>query len=275
VSSNQIPQAPDIAFVPTMGALHDGHLELIKAARKLSDTVVVSIFVNPLQFDNKEDLAKYPRDLEGDKAKALQAGASYVWAPTFEEIYPESSSAQSGDGIARLSAGALGSLFEGASRPGHFDGMLTVVHRLFETVRPKYAIFGEKDLQQLHIVKNWVRQSGYPVEIIAVPIIREPDGLAMSSRNVRLSPSGRVAAVVLSRALATGDRAMMHHVLANETEFTLDYAEIIDPESFQIATPATKEPYAIVAGWINGVRLIDNMRVPALLTQALTEEKES
>jgi len=259
MNNDLLPQADEIAFVPTMGALHDGHLTLIRRARELSETVVVSIFVNPLQFDNPDDLAKYPRDLAGDSAKARAAGATHIWAPTFAEIYPESS----GDGaeVKRLSAGAVGSIFEGASRPGHFDGMLTVVHRLFEAVAPKYAIFGEKDLQQLFIVKDWVKQSGFPVEIIPAPIVREADGLAMSSRNVRLSAAGRAAATVISRALRSGNRSSMAEILASEPLFTLDYAEIIDPESFTAATDATVNPRAIVAGWIDGVRLIDNMQV--------------
>jgi pantoate--beta-alanine ligase len=259
VSINQIPKAPDIAFVPTMGALHDGHLALIKKARELSETVVVSIFVNPLQFDNPDDLAKYPRDVAGDSAKALAAGATHIWAPTFDEVYPES--AGEGAAIERLSAGHVGTLFEGASRPGHFDGMLTVVHRLFKAVAPKYAIFGEKDLQQLFMVRRWVQDSGFPVELIPAPIVREADGLAMSSRNVRLTPEGRAAATVISRALRSGDRARMHQILSSEPRFTLDYAELIDSDTFEIATESTHAPHAIVAGWIDGVRLIDNMQV--------------
>jgi pantoate--beta-alanine ligase len=240
-----------IAFVPTMGALHAGHLELIKRARELSTEVVVSIFVNPLQFESSEDLAKYPRDISGDTEKALSAGASRIWAPTYQEIYPAE--------IEKISAGAIGEIFEGRHRTGHFDGMLTVVHRLFELVQPRYAIFGEKDFQQLFIVKKWVRENDIPVEIISAPTVRDKDGLALSSRNVRLSESERQSALVINRALATGNKEGMLSTLATEPLFQLDYAEVIDEESFEVATPDSEFKRGIVAGWINGVRLLDNM----------------
>ncbi len=240
-----------IAFVPTMGALHAGHLELIKRARELSTEVVVSIFVNPLQFESSEDLAKYPRDISGDTEKALTAGASRIWAPTYQEIYPAE--------IEKISAGAIGEIFEGRHRTGHFDGMLTVVHRLFELVQPRYAIFGEKDFQQLFIVKKWVRENDIPVEIISAPTVRDKDGLALSSRNLRLSESERQSALVINRALATGNKEGMLSTLATEPLFQLDYAEVIDEESFEVATPDSEFKRGIVAGWINGVRLLDNM----------------
>ena len=240
-----------IAFVPTMGALHAGHLELIKRARELSTEVVVSIFVNPLQFESSEDLAKYPRDISGDTEKALTAGASRIWAPTYQEIYPAE--------IEKISAGAIGEIFEGRHRTGHFDGMLTVVHRLFELVQPRYAIFGEKDFQQLFIVKKWVRENDIPVEIISAPTVRDKDGLALSSRNVRLSESERQSALVINRALAIGNKEGMLSTLATEPLFQLDYAEVIDEESFEVATPDSEFKRGIVAGWINGVRLLDNM----------------
>ena len=240
-----------IAFVPTMGALHAGHLELIKRARELSTEVVVSIFVNPLQFESSEDLAKYPRDISGDTEKALTAGASRIWAPTYQEIYPAE--------IEKISAGAIGEIFEGRHRTGHFDGMLTVVHRLFELVQPRYAIFGEKDFQQLFIVKKWVRENDIPVEIISAPTVRDKDGLALSSRNVRLSESERQSALVINRALATGNKEGLLSTLATEPLFQLDYAEVIDEESFEVATPDSEFKRGIVAGWINGVRLLDNM----------------
>ena len=240
-----------IAFVPTMGALHAGHLELIKRARELSTEVVVSIFVNPLQFESSEDLAKYPRDISGDTEKALTAGASRIWAPTYQEIYPAE--------IEKISAGAIGEIFEGRHRTGHFDGMLTVVHRLFELVQPRYAIFGEKDFQQLFIVKKWVRENDIPVEIISAPTVRDKDGLALSYRNVRLSESERQSALVINRALATGNKEGMLSTLATEPLFQLDYAEVIDEESFEVATPDSEFKRGIVAGWINGVRLLDNM----------------
>lgn len=245
-----------LAFVPTMGALHDGHLSLIRHARELSDEVVVSIFVNPLQFENPDDLAKYPRDLDGDIEKARSAGATRIWAPAYDEVYP--------DLIEKISAGPIGNIFEGVKRPGHFDGVLTVVNQLFKAVKPRYAIFGEKDFQQLFIIQKWVRENQVPVEILPSPIIRESDGLAMSSRNVRLAPEDREAALVISRALRSGNRAQMYEILASEPAFSLDYAEIIDPRTFELATIHTAEPRAIVAGWINGIRLLDNMAMKVL-----------
>ena len=242
-----------IAFVPTMGALHDGHLALIRRARELSSSVVVSIFVNPLQFENPDDLAKYPRDIAGDTEKALSAGATRVWAPTFEEIYPGE--------IERQSAGLIGSIFEGKERIGHFDGVLTVIKRLFELVEPDWAIFGEKDFQQLFIIKRWVQENQIPVEIIAVPTVRGVDGVALSSRNSRLSPSELLAAQVINRALHSKSREEMLSMLATEPSFKLDYAEIIDEETFEPVNSSTKNPRGIIAGWINGVRLIDNMPI--------------
>ena len=240
-----------IAFVPTMGALHDGHLALIRRACELSSSVVVSIFVNPLQFENPDDLAKYPRDIAGDTEKALSAGATRVWAPTFEEIYPGE--------IERQSAGLIGSIFEGKERIGHFDGVLTVIKRLFELVEPDWAIFGEKDFQQLFIIKRWVQENQIPVEIVAVPTVRGVDGVALSSRNSRLSPSDLLAAQVINRALRSKSREQMLSTLATEPSFKLDYAEIIDEETFGPVNSRTKHCRGIVAGWINGVRLIDNM----------------
>ena len=251
----------DIAFVPTMGALHDGHVSLIKHARTLTNNVVVSIFVNPLQFESSEDLEKYPRDLEGDSKKALAAGATRVWAPTIDEIYPENLKVN-GE-VKKISAGEIGNKFEGAARPGHFDGVLTVINQLFKHVDPRWAIFGEKDFQQLHIVKNWVIKSHIPVEVIKGGIIRDSDGLALSSRNMRLTTEGRKAALVISRALRSGSKASMKEILASEPAFTLDYAEVIDPSTFEIADSSTLNPRAIVAGWIDGVRLLDNMGMAA------------
>ena len=161
-----------LAFVPTMGALHAGHLSLIEIAKTFSPEVVVSIFVNPLQFENSEDLAKYPRPLELDIKLAENAGASFVWAPTFEEIYPSDPTI--------IPAGEIGNTFEGVHRFGHFDGVLTVVKRLFDLVKPEYAIFGEKDFQQLFLIKKMVAELNLPIQIIAAPIIRDSDGLALS-----------------------------------------------------------------------------------------------
>lgn len=231
-------------LVPTMGALHKGHQALIKRARELDKEVVVSIFVNPLQFTEAADLEKYPRTPEADIQIATLAGATEVWFPTYEEIYPNEP--------VQISAGPIGELYEGASRPGHFAGVLTVVNRLFEIVKPKAAVFGEKDFQQLWLIKNHFKK----MEIISVPTIREFDGLALSSRNVRLTESDRNAALIISKALK--EPARMAEILATEPEFKLDYADIIDEQTFQMATDATKNKRAIIAGWVNGIRLLDN-----------------
>ncbi len=254
-----------VAFVPTMGALHAGHLSLIEIAKSYCDEVVVSIFVNPLQFENSDDLAKYPRSLTSDIELAEKSGATFVWAPTFEEIYPTKPEI--------ISSGAIGNLFEGVHRFGHFDGMLTVVKRLFEEVKPKYAIFGEKDFQQLFLVKKMVADLAIPVKIIAAPIIRESSGLAMSSRNTRLSEIDKVKATVISKALFSAAkkqptekaRAELLKVLSSESDFILDYAEIIDEATFEVANEESLNTRAIVAGWLSGIRLLDNMPMRSAL----------
>ncbi len=235
-------------FVPTMGALHAGHAALISAARKRSNHVVVSIFVNPLQFNDPKDLEKYPRTPDHDRELALAAGASEVWFPTVEEIYPSNPEL--------VKAGPIGEVFEGFSRPGHFDGVLTVVKRLFDLVQPDFAIFGEKDFQQLFLIKQMVRNFNLPIEIIAHPTIREADGLALSSRNIRLSSEDRANAAIIYKAL-NSSRDQMNAVLASEPAWKTDYATIINPENFK--EEFAPKQRAIIAGWIGGIRLIDNM----------------
>ena len=235
-------------FVPTMGALHAGHAALISAARKQSEEVIVSVFVNPLQFNDPEDLKKYPRTPEKDREIALAAGATEVWFPTYEEIYPENPEL--------ISAGPVGDLFEGTSRPGHFTGMLTVVKRLFDLVKPDFAVFGEKDFQQLFLIKEMVKDFELPIEIVSHPVVREADGLAMSSRNVRLTPEDRQKALIIHKALKSG-RENLRNVLDSEPAWKTDYATVINPENF-VEEMAPKQR-AIVAGWIGGIRLIDNM----------------
>ena len=238
------------AFVPTMGALHAGHGSLFSLAQKYSSNVVASIFVNPLQFENSDDLEKYPRTPERDMELAERYGVTHLWLPRYEEIYPE--------GYKKLTAGPISQLYEGASRAGHFDGVVTVVRRLFDLVKPTVAIFGEKDFQQLALV----REIADEVEIIAAPIIREEDGLAMSSRNVRLTPEGRIAARIISRALRDShSESELREILASEPALTIDYADYIDEKTFLPSTEKTQSTRAIVAGWINGVRLLDNMAV--------------
>jgi len=242
-------------LVPTMGALHKGHQALIKRARTLDKDVIVSIFVNPLQFENKEDLEKYPRSPERDIEIATIAGANEVWFPEYEDLYPE--------GFKTVNAGPLGDKYEGVSRPGHFDGVVTVVDRLFAIAKPDKAIFGEKDFQQFTIIKAMKTK----VEIIGVPTVREFDGLAMSSRNLRLSESGRNVALVIHRALAAAKLAptveiaqeILNTTLSTEPRFDQDYATIIDEKDFSLADESTENRRAIIAGWVEGVRLIDNM----------------
>jgi len=244
--ARQLPSA--CAFVPTMGALHAGHASLFALAKKYSDDVVASIFINPLQFENKEDLAQYPGTPDIDIAIADAAGVTHLWLPTQSEIYP--------DGYTKKSAGPMGDIYEGKSRPGHFDGVLTVVYQFFELLKPKVAIFGEKDFQQLQLIKTIAGDT----EIITAPTIREGDGLALSSRNMRLTEEGRSAAQVIYRALTQANsESELREILASESAFTLDYADFIDENTFDHAQSDTQDIRAIVAGWINGVRLIDNV----------------
>ena len=247
-SAHDLPSA--CAFIPTMGALHAGHGSLFTIAQQYSDSVVASIFVNPLQFENSADLDMYPRTPERDIELAERFGVTHLWLPRYEEIYPE--------GFTQITAGPIAKLYEGASRAGHFDGVVTVVRRLFDLVKPKVAIFGEKDFQQLALVREIANE----VEIIAAPIIREVDGLAMSSRNIRLSPEGRAASTVISRALRESQsEAGLREILASEPLLTVDYADYIDEATFLPPTDSTQFTRAIIAGWINGVRLLDNMPV--------------
>jgi pantoate--beta-alanine ligase len=249
-SAHELPSG--CAFVPTMGALHPGHASLFAIAKKLHSNVVASIFVNPLQFESKEDLAKYPRTPIEDIDLAAASGVTHLWLPTQSEMYPE--------GFSTIEAGPIANLYEGKSRPGHFDGVVTVVRRLFDLVKPNFAVFGEKDFQQLTLIEE-IAQG---IEIVRAPIIRETDGLAMSSRNVRLTPEGRSAAAVISRALFSATSEIeLRQILNSEPQLTLDYADFIDEETFEPAQPESKNVRAIVAGWINGVRLIDNMRMEA------------
>ena len=247
-SARELPSG--CAFVPTMGALHAGHGSLFTIASKSSDAVVASIFINPLQFENQDDLLKYPKTPEADIELAKSFGVTHLWFPTHEEIYPKD--------YELLKAGIIGDLFEGASRPGHFDGVVTVVNRLFQLVKPTFAVFGEKDFQQLKLVEAIAGE----VKIIRGPIVREIDGLAMSSRNVRLSSEGRAAAPIIFKALTTAkSESELQEILKGEALFELDYATFIDEESFLPAGDESKNVRAIVAGWINGVRLLDNMQM--------------
>ncbi|WP_313545041.1 pantoate--beta-alanine ligase [Leifsonia aquatica] len=254
-----------VALVPTMGALHDGHLRLVRQARELAGVVVVSIFVNPLQFGPGEDLDRYPRTLDADVA-ALEGVADIVFAPSAAEMYPQ------GESSTRVTAGEVGSLFEGASRPGHFDGMLTVVAKLFGIVQPDVAVFGQKDAQQVHLVGRMIDDLNLPVTLAVVDTVREEDGLALSSRNQYLSADDRVAAVTLSQALAAGAQAADGGVEAAlaaartrieaDPAVKLDYLVIVDQPSFREAAPGHHGPaLMLVAARVGTTRLIDNRRI--------------
>lgn len=268
----------NVGFVPTMGALHDGHGTLVRTARAANDIVAVSIFVNRLQFNDPVDFERYPRTLDADLALLGEAGADLVFAPEESEMYPD------GNPLVKVSSGVLGEKFEGASRPGHFDGMLAVVTKLLNIAQPSLltsrstqysAFFGQKDAQQLAIVRRMVLDLAYNVSITAVPIVRSERGLALSSRNQFLSEAEAEAALVLSRALfLLKSRADAHEPLGIEDAealinaqplVELDYLEVVDPLTLEpIAvncqdTPFTGEALALVAAKVGPVRLIDNM----------------
>jgi pantoate--beta-alanine ligase len=258
-SANDVLGEKKIAFVPTMGALHQGHISLVKEAKSLADQVVMSIFVNPTQFESVEDLAKYPRTLNADIQLAETAGVDLLWTPDVSEIYP--------DKYKLIDAGELGRIYEGHSRAGHFDGVLTVVNRLFEIVKPDYAIFGEKDFQQLFLIKEFSKRAHPGIEIISGKTIREDSGLALSSRNVRLSPEEKNSALVISRALEIGSKQQSYTEiksrvlaeLATEIDFKLDYFAIVNPKSLLEVDQSHIGPVQLLlAGWVGSVRLIDN-----------------
>lgn len=243
-----------VAVVMTMGGLHDGHVELVRRARASADAVLVTVFVNPLQFGAGEDLERYPRTLAADVERCGEAGADVVLAPPPYVVYPD------GEPVVRVSAGVLGEIFEGASRPGHLDGMLTVVAKLLHLTQPDLALFGQKDAQQLAAVRRMVRDLDMGVEVVAVPTVRERDGLAMSSRNGYLSPPERAAANALYRALrtvaGTGSLPAGRAVLDAEPLVRTDYLARVDPDSF---TADPRGGLAVVAAHVGATRLIDNL----------------
>lgn len=258
------------AVVMTMGALHAGHLSLVRRARELADHVVVTIFVNPLQFGPTEDLDRYPRDLQGDLAllsgEGLLGDGDVVFAPTPAVMYPQ------GDPVVRVTAGRIGEVLEGSFRPGHLDGVLTVVLKLMHLTRPGVALFGQKDAQQLAAVRRMVRDLDVPLTVVGVPIVRDPDGLALSSRNAYLTLDERRRALCLSRSLAAARSAAdegraPHEVLAAAVAVltgadgvdTLDYAALVDPSSFEeVAEGATGPALLVLAARVGATRLIDN-----------------
>lgn len=250
-----------IAFVPTMGALHDGHLSLVEIAKQKADVVIVSIFVNPKQFGANEDFDKYPRSLEADAALLETAGIDVLFAPPASEVYPA-------EGVREQRAGVVGSTFEGASRPGHFDGMLTVVGRLFELTEPDFAIFGAKDAQQLFMVKKLAGALFKDTEIITAPTHRESSGLAMSSRNRYLTEAQRENASVLYRTLKTLRQPLSRTLETARTliestpETKLDYIAVVDNQIFRPVNDDFRgKALAIVAAKVGDTRLIDNLEI--------------
>ncbi|HUJ30338.1 MAG TPA: pantoate--beta-alanine ligase [Candidatus Acidoferrum sp.] len=253
-----------LGLVPTMGALHDGHVSLIRRAQQECSPVVVSIFVNPTQFGPSEDFQKYPRPIESDRAVLEKIGVDYLFAPSAGEMYP--SGFRTAVDVERLSE-----RLEGRSRPGHFRGVATVVLKLFEIVQPRFAFFGRKDAQQVRIVQQMASDFNLDTEIVVCPIVREPDGLALSSRNAYLKPEDRRAATVLCRALdalrreVTGGEhdvarllVALRQVVDAEQSVSLDYAEIVDAETFEPVVTLRRRCYVLLAARVGGTRLIDN-----------------
>lgn len=255
-----------MALVPTMGALHDGHLALVQRARELAEIVVVSIFVNPLQFGRGEDLDRYPRTLEADVAALEQHHVPFVFAPSVVDMYPD------GATQVRVTAGPIGSRYEGRSRPGHFDGMLTVVSKLLNIASPDLVLFGQKDAQQQYLVRRMVSDLDLSVRVESVDTVREPDGLALSSRNRFLDDRQRVAARLLSRALeaaeSSADRgidavlAAAQSVLVGDPGIELDYLSLVQPTTFESVDDGyTGKALVLIAARVGETRLIDNAKI--------------
>jgi pantoate--beta-alanine ligase len=252
-----------VGLVPTMGALHEGHVSLFRAAKVASDVVIATIFVNPRQFADAEDLAHYPRTLEADRALALECGVDCLVMPTLEEMWPDYPQCTP----TTVSVRGLGDVYEGADRPGHFDGVASVVAKLFAVTGPCRAFFGEKDFQQLAVIGQMVRDLGFDVDVVGCPVVRDPDGLAQSSRNVHLSAEGRRRALGLSRALsyvattsarASSLRATMRTIL-DDAGVDIAYADVVDQATLAPSgDDETGERRALIAGYVEGVRLIDN-----------------
>ena len=254
-----------IGFVPTMGFLHEGHLRLVDVARRRADVVVMSIFVNPLQFGPAEDFAKYPRDLARDRALAAGRGVDALFVPAVETMYPRGSEI-------RVVPGPTADRWEGAARPGHFAGVLTVVAKLLHLVEPDVACFGRKDVQQAVLIQQMVRDLDWPVEILVVPTVREADGLALSSRNAYLDPEERRQAVGLSAALRAAHdawrggqtsaeqlEAIMRRSLATSPGISVEYIAIVEPSSLAPVTSAGADTIVAIAARLGRTRLIDNI----------------
>ncbi len=255
-----------IGFVPTMGALHEGHISLVRESVNTNDITVVSIFVNPTQFNDKEDLLKYPRTLEADSLLLEESGADFIFAPSVEEMYPEEDTRQ-------FNYPPLDTVMEGAFRPGHFNGVCQVVSKLFQMVKPHRAYFGEKDFQQLAIIREMVRKENIPVEIVGCPIVREKDGLAMSSRNMRLSIIERENALKISHTLFESLNFAADHSLYETKQFVekaieegpglrLEYFSLVDGNTLQDIDNWDASSYIVgcITVFCGSVRLIDNIK---------------
>ncbi len=260
----------DVGLVPTMGSLHAGHASLIRRAREEARHVLVTIFVNPAQFGPGEDLAAYPRDEAGDLELCARSGVDAVWAPPIDEVYPD------GVVLPEPDPGPVGDTFEGAARPGHFRGVLKVVHRLFDVTGPCRALFGLKDAQQVFLIQRMVRREGLPVTIVPVPTVRESDGLACSSRNARLAPEEREQAGCLFLALSEAaglaragvrETAVLVAAMAREIGATpmarLDYVAVVRDDTFEAIPRVDGPARALVAARFPSARLIDNLLLPA------------
>jgi pantoate--beta-alanine ligase len=258
-------EGKSLGLVPTMGALHEGHLSLVRAAKAQCDLVVVSIFVNPLQFGPNEDLAKYPRNFDRDRELLAKEGADFIFAPSVDQIYPPGA-------VTYVTVEALSDKLCGRSRPGHFRGVTTVVSKLFNIVEPDRAFFGQKDAAQSTIIRRMVRDLNIPVQVVVCPIVREPDGLAMSSRNSYLDAQQRKSALGLYRSVTAvqgrfdrGERNSHALIEAGKQTFThealvrLDYFEIVDPETLDPVDDLSRGGLVAVAASVGNVRLIDNI----------------
>lgn len=260
----EVGKTDTIALVPTMGALHEGHLSLVDIAKRSAGKTVVSVFVNPMQFAPGEDFERYPRTFDDDLAKLDDAGVDYVFAPAVDDMYPN------GIKQTRVVGGQAAGILEAAHRLAHFDGVLTVVTKLLNIIRPNVAVFGEKDAQQLFLVRRLVQDLDLDVTVLGAPIVREDDGLALSSRNVYLAPEERAAGLSLVRALsaaaANGDRGLREMIsaaqgaLMDEKLVKMDYVSIVDPETFVLINEAYRgKALVLVAARVGSTRLIDNM----------------
>lgn len=257
-------QGKRISLIPTMGGLHEGHLSLFREGKKQGDLLVVSIFVNPTQFNDRSDFEKYPRDLEGDLQKCAREAVDIVFAPEVEEIYPP------GEAARPIPLPAVAEPLEGASRPGHFAGVVRVVLKLFRIVRPHLAVFGLKDYQQFRVIRETVIRQKMDVEIVPHPIVRTPEGLALSSRNDRLSPDGRTRALCLSRSLQAAESLFLKgerdprkieeevREILRGPSVRIDYARVVDAETLEGIREIRRPTLVALAAFVEGVRLIDN-----------------